>query len=79
MRQTRTIQHDESHTDTEELFGDVWAVTQCNCTLVTQEIPMTKYYKFLTAQNTGEYSGFDYSDYLPKGNKTGKWLQNCKD
>jgi hypothetical protein len=41
MRQTRTIQHDESHTDTEELFGDVWAVTQCNCTLVTQEITMS--------------------------------------
>jgi hypothetical protein len=43
MKQTRTIQHDESHTDTEELFGDVWAVTQCNCTLLTQEITMSKY------------------------------------
>jgi hypothetical protein len=42
MRQTRTIQHDENHTDTEELFGDVWAVTQCNCTLLTQETTMSR-------------------------------------
>jgi hypothetical protein len=41
MKQTRTIQHDESHVDTEELFGDVWAVTQCNCTLLTQETTMS--------------------------------------
>jgi hypothetical protein len=42
MKQTRTIQHDESHTDTEELFGDVWVVTQCNCTLLTQETTMSR-------------------------------------
>ena len=35
---------------------------------------MTKYYKFLTDQNTGEYSDFDYTDYLPSGSKPGKWL-----
>ena len=35
---------------------------------------MTKYYKFLTEHNTGAYSEFDYSEYLPKGNKPGKWL-----
>ena len=35
---------------------------------------MTTYYKFLQADNTGEYSGFDYYDYLPKGGKPGKWL-----
>ena len=33
-----------------------------------------KYYKFLTADNTGEYSGFDFTEYLPKGGKPGKWL-----
>jgi hypothetical protein len=40
MRQTRIHTHDKSHVDTEQLFGDVWAVTQCNCTLVTQEAGM---------------------------------------
>jgi hypothetical protein len=35
---------------------------------------MTIYYKFLQADNTGEYSGFDYSGYLPKDGKPGKWL-----
>ena len=35
---------------------------------------MTTYYKFLTSGNTGEYSGFDYTAYLPKRGKPGKWL-----
>lgn len=33
-----------------------------------------KYYKFLTADNRGEYSRFDFTDYLPKDGKSGKWL-----
>jgi hypothetical protein len=33
-----------------------------------------KYYKFLTEDNKGEYSNFDYTEYLPKGDKPGKWL-----
>jgi len=33
-----------------------------------------KYYKFLTADNKGEYSKFDYTEYLPDGDKPGKWL-----
>ena len=33
---TRTITHAD-HTDTETLFGEVWAVTICNCNLRTQE------------------------------------------
>jgi hypothetical protein len=32
-----------------------------------------KYYKFLTDEHKGEYSGSDFTDYLPKG-KPGKWL-----
>jgi hypothetical protein len=35
---------------------------------------MTTYYKFLQNDNTGEYSGFDYSKYLPKGFSKGEWL-----
>lgn len=35
---------------------------------------MTKYYKFLTVDDTGEYSGFDFTEYLPKGGKPGKWM-----
>jgi hypothetical protein len=33
-----------------------------------------KYYKFLTEDNKGEYSNFDYTKYLPNGDKPGKWL-----
>jgi len=33
-----------------------------------------KYYKFLTADNKGEYSGFDFTEYLSKGGKPGKWM-----
>ena len=36
MRQTRVHTHDESHYDVEELFDDVWAVTKCNCKLLTK-------------------------------------------
>ena len=43
METTRTINHGNGHTDTEQLFGDVWAVTQCDCKLDTQETTMTKY------------------------------------
>ena len=37
---TRTITHAD-HTDTETLFGEVWAVTACNCELVTKSIEQT--------------------------------------
>jgi hypothetical protein len=40
---------------------------------------MTTYYKFLTKENKGEYSDFDYSDYLPRRGKPGKWLPKIKD
>ena len=33
-----------------------------------------KYYKFLDEGNTGPYSNFDFTPYLPKGDKPGKWL-----
>ena len=33
-----------------------------------------RYYKFLTDQNKGGYSGFDYTDYLPKDGQPGEWL-----
>jgi hypothetical protein len=33
-----------------------------------------KYYKFLTANHTGEYSNFDYSPYLPHDGQPGDWL-----
>ena len=32
------------------------------------------YYKFLTGDNKGEYSHFDYTPYLPDGEKPGAWL-----
>jgi len=32
------------------------------------------YYKFLTDENQGEYSQFDFSQYLPKDGKPGKWM-----
>lgn len=34
-----------------------------------------KYYKFLTADNKGQYSDYDYTAYLPKDGKPGKWLR----
>jgi hypothetical protein len=34
----------------------------------------TKYYKFLTSDNKGQYSQFDFTEYLPKDGKPGKWL-----
>jgi len=33
-----------------------------------------KYYKFMTDESRGEYSGFDFSEYLPKGDHPGAWL-----
>ena len=33
-----------------------------------------KYYKFLTKNNYGPYSGFDFTPYLPDGDKPGTWL-----
>jgi hypothetical protein len=33
-----------------------------------------KYYKFLTADNKGAYSDFDFTEYLPKDGQPGKWL-----
>jgi len=33
-----------------------------------------KYYKFLTEEHKGEYSEFDFTAYLPKKGKPGKWL-----
>lgn len=33
-----------------------------------------KYYKFLTAENKGEFSGFDYTPYLPRDGRPGPWL-----
>ena len=37
-----------------------------------------RYYKFLTADNTGYYSWFDFTAYLPKNGKPGKWLPKQK-
>jgi hypothetical protein len=37
------------------------------------------YYKFLTENNKGSFSGFDYTDYLPKNGKPGKWLPLIED
>ncbi len=39
---------------------------------------LMKYYKALTAENKGPYSGFDFSPYLPKNGKPGKWLPVVK-
>ena len=33
-----------------------------------------RYYKFLTADNKGAYSDFDFTDYLPVGDNPGMWL-----
>lgn len=33
-----------------------------------------KFYKFLTSENRGTFSRFDYSEYLPVASKPGKWL-----
>jgi hypothetical protein len=33
-----------------------------------------KYYKALTKDNRGTYSDYDFTDYLPKNGKPGKWL-----
>jgi len=38
-----------------------------------------KYYKFLTSENKGAYSDFDYTDYLPKDGQPGKWLPKVED
>ncbi|HUV93083.1 MAG TPA: hypothetical protein VMV80_08350, partial [Anaerolineales bacterium] len=35
---------------------------------------VSKYYKFLTEDNYGEYSGFDFTEYLPNGDEPGPWL-----
>ena len=32
------------------------------------------YYKFLTSEHKGEYSDYDFSEYLPKENESGAWL-----
>ena len=32
------------------------------------------YYKFLTSDHKGPYSEFDFSTYLPRGKRPGKWL-----
>lgn len=37
-----------------------------------------EYYKSLTADNKGPYTNFDFSDYLPKKGKPGKWLPVVK-
>jgi hypothetical protein len=37
-----------------------------------------KYYKFLTADNKGACSNFDFTKYLPKDGKPGKWLPKIK-
>ena len=37
-----------------------------------------RYYKFLTADNKGYYSWFDFTAYLPKNGKPGKWLPKRK-
>jgi len=34
---------------------------------------MTKYYKVLNGTKAKDGGNFDYKDYLPKGNKPGKW------
>ena len=34
-----------------------------------------KYYKFLTTENKGKYSEYDFTKYLPNGDKPGKWLR----
>ena len=34
-----------------------------------------KYYKFLTVDNKGKYSKYDFTKYLPHGGKPGKWLR----
>ena len=38
-----------------------------------------KYYKFLSAEGKGSYSGFNYKPYLPENGKPGKWLPVVKD
>lgn len=35
---------------------------------------MSRYYKFLTRDHRGPYSGFDYTPYLPTGDEPGPWL-----
>jgi len=37
-----------------------------------------KYYKFLTADNKGKYSEYDFTKYLPNGDKPGKWLRKIE-
>jgi hypothetical protein len=45
---------------------------------ISRKAKMT-YYKFLTETNKGACSEFDYSDYLPKGGRPGKWIPKVKD
>ncbi len=37
-----------------------------------------KYYKFLTADNKGKYSGYDFTKYLPHDDKPGKWMRKIE-
>ena len=37
-----------------------------------------KYYKFLTADNKGKYSEYDFTKYLPNDDKPGKWLRKIE-
>jgi hypothetical protein len=41
---------------------------------ISAEKDTMKYYKFLTSKHKGEYSEFDFTAYLPKNGKPGKWL-----
>ena len=48
---TRTVTHDQHHTDIEQLFGDVWAVIKCNY----REDEMPKGYNSLNDLKTNPY------------------------
>jgi hypothetical protein len=57
MKQIRFITHDENHVDEETLFGDVWAVTRCDCELTNaallpdkKEIDMNGWTPVITAK-----------------------------
>ena len=36
------------------------------------------YYKFLTDDNKGKYSGYDFTKYLPRDGKPGKWMRKIE-
>lgn len=45
---------------------------------MTEKKEKTRYFKFLLGNNLSPYADFDYTPYLPKNGKPGKWLPIMK-